>query len=47
MYAQVTQDIRVVVRPFYLDNQSSPDEDYYVWAYQVRIENQGQETHPP
>ena len=20
------------------------DEDYYVWAYQVRIENQGQET---
>ncbi len=44
MYAQVTQDIRVVVRPFYLDDQSSPDEDYYVWAYQVRIENQGQET---
>jgi len=44
MYAQETRGIRIVVRPTYLDAQSAPDEGRYVWAYQVRIENQGTET---
>jgi len=33
-----------VVKPFYLEDQSSPPEDHYVWAYHVRIENHGPET---
>jgi ApaG protein len=44
MYEAVTKDIRVSVTPFYLEDQSSPLDDHYVWAYQVRIENCGEET---
>jgi ApaG protein len=32
------------VRPIYLDDQSSPDENHFVWAYRVLIENLGEET---
>lgn len=44
MYTQKTQNISVTVTPIYLEDQSEPDEDHYVWAYQVRIENDGFET---
>lgn len=44
MYSQTTRSIKVTVKPFYLEDQSSPTEDHYVWAYQVRIENCGRET---
>lgn len=44
MYTQKTQNISVTVTPIYLEDQSEPDEDHYVWAYQVRIENDGIET---
>ena len=43
-YRTVTRAIEVSVRPVYLDEQSTPDEAHYVWAYQVRIENVGTET---
>ena len=43
MYSETTRSIRVTVRPTYLEEQSSPDENHFVWAYQVRIENLGQE----
>ena len=43
-YEKVTRNISVSVRPFYLEEQSSPDEDRFVWAYRVNIENRGQET---
>ena len=43
-YVATTRSIKVQVQPTYLDDQSSPDENYYVWAYQVRIENLGVET---
>lgn len=43
-YSETTRDITVSVRPFYLEEQSSPTEDHYVWAYQVRIENNGGAT---
>lgn len=39
-YECVTQGIRVSVRPFYLDDQSDPEEPRYVWAYTVRIANE-------
>ena len=44
MYTQKTKNISVTVTPIYLEDQSEPEEDHYVWAYQVRIENDGVET---
>jgi ApaG protein len=44
VYSEVTRSIKVVVNPTYLEDQSSPIENRYVWAYHVRIENQGAET---
>lgn len=43
-YEKVTRNISVSVRPFYLEEQSSPDEDRFVWAYRVNIVNNSQET---
>jgi ApaG protein len=44
MYSEITRSITVTVKPFYLEDQSSPTENRYVWAYHVRIENGGKET---
>lgn len=44
MYHETTESIRVTVKPIYLEDQSSPTENHFVWAYQVRIENMGAET---
>ncbi|HJU19125.1 MAG TPA: Co2+/Mg2+ efflux protein ApaG [Stellaceae bacterium] len=44
MYSQTTRSITVTVKPFYLEDQSSPTDNHYVWAYHVRIENCGRET---
>jgi len=43
LYSLTTHLIKVVVRPIYLEEQSNPSEDQYVWAYHVRIENKSQE----
>lgn len=43
-YEAVTHDIRVQVRPIFLENQSVPSDHYFVWAYRVRIENLSAET---
>ena len=44
MYSEITKSIRVTVVPAFLDEHSSPEDDRYVWAYEVRIENLGEET---
>ncbi len=44
MYSETTRSIQVTVEPAYLDEQSEPDEDRYVWSYSIRIENRGAET---
>ncbi len=44
MYSATTKAIRVSVKPIFLDDQSTPSEDHYVWAYQVTIENTGSGT---
>ncbi len=44
MYRKTTRSIQVTVVPLYLDEQSDPDENRYVWAYQVSLENLGSET---
>jgi len=40
-YELETRRIRVSVRPAYLHDQSDPEDDRYVWAYTVTIENRG------
>jgi ApaG protein len=44
MYEAVTQGIRVRVTPQFLEEESSPNEGRYVWAYTVDIRNEGSET---
>jgi len=43
VYEEVTRSIRVSVQPVYLDDQSDPDDDRYVWAYIVNVQNEGHE----
>ena len=43
MYERMTRDIKVAVKPAFLDDQSDPDEGQYLWSYTVTIENTGQE----
>jgi ApaG protein len=44
MYSKTTRSITVTVKPFYLEDQSEPEDARFVWAYHVRIENGGKET---
>jgi len=44
MYSRTTDNIHITVEPTFLESHSSPAEDSYVWAYQVRIENRGART---
>ena len=37
MYTETTRSITVTVTPTYLDDQSSPEEQHYVWKYHIRI----------
>lgn len=43
-YECVTRDIKVSVTPVFVEDQSDPDEDAYLWSYAVTIENGGAET---
>lgn len=38
-----TSGIRITVRPLYLPDQSRPDDEHFVFAYFIRIENIGQQ----
>ncbi|MFB9950026.1 Co2+/Mg2+ efflux protein ApaG [Rhizobium puerariae] len=39
MYRARTRDIEVAVEPYYLEEQSNPEEGRYVWGYHIVIEN--------
>ncbi len=43
-FEATTRDIMVEVQVFYLDDQSSPAEGQFVWAYHVSIINHGTMT---
>lgn len=43
-YSALTRGIQVSVEPIYLEDQSNPDEQHFVWAYRVEIENTGSEV---
>lgn len=40
-FEETTDDIRVMVTPMYLEEQSDASENRHVWAYHVRLENHG------
>lgn len=44
LYSQTTRAFTVSVQPTYLEDQSSPADNHFVWAYRVVIENKGTET---
>jgi len=44
MYTKTTKNINITVNPFYLEDQSEPDEQHFVWAYQITINNLGEES---
>jgi ApaG protein len=44
MYSKTTKGVTVTVTPYFLDEQSSPQEGHYVWAYQVNIKNSSSNT---
>lgn len=44
MYEEVTRNILVRVRPAFLEDESEPDENRYVWSYTIEIENTGTEA---
>lgn len=43
-YVAQTRGVVVRVNPFFLPDQSDPDDRQWVWAYSVEIENRGDET---
>lgn len=44
VYQAVTEGVLVRARPTYLADQSDPDENRWVWAYRIEIENHGEEA---
>ncbi len=44
MYTKTTRGITITVKSYYLDDQSVPAENHFVWAYKVKIENNSEET---
>ena len=43
-YTATTRGVLIRVRTLYLEDESEPDDNTYVWAYEVRIENGGTEA---
>jgi ApaG protein len=44
MYRAVTRDIEVQVTPRFVPDRSSPDNNYFFWAYTIAIINHGSDT---
>ena len=44
MYSKTTKKINITVKPYYLEDQSEPEDQHYVWAYRIRIDNQGNDV---
>ena len=43
MYTKTTKKISITVNPYFLEDQSEPNDRHFVWAYQVTINNLGKE----
>jgi ApaG protein len=38
-YEETTRDIRIAIEPDFLEDQSEPEENRFLWSYRVVIEN--------
>ncbi|WCL54560.1 Co2+/Mg2+ efflux protein ApaG [Gimibacter soli] len=43
-FEAITEGVRVAVQSYFLSGQSDPEEGSYVWAYRIRISNEGAAT---
>jgi ApaG protein len=43
MFTKTTRQIKVTAMPQFLPEHSEPEDDHYVWAYTIQLENYGQE----
>ncbi|WP_262693470.1 Co2+/Mg2+ efflux protein ApaG [Kordiimonas aquimaris] len=43
-FEAVTDGIRVAVQSYFLDDQSEPSENQYVWAYRIKIMNESEKS---
>ena len=44
MFTKTTRGVKVTAVPHFLAEHSQPDEDHFVWAYTISLENYGNET---
>ena len=44
MYEEITEKIKITVKPEFLEDHSDPEEKRFIWAYHIKIENVGSET---
>jgi ApaG protein len=44
MYRAETQGIEITVEPFYLEEESAPEDNRYVWGYRITIANNSSDT---
>ena len=44
VYVKETRGLKVQVMPAFLDDESSPEDNRFVWSYSIVIENNGAET---
>jgi len=44
MVTQVTKGIKIIVQATYLDEQSQPDNEHYLFKYRITIENNSEQT---
>jgi len=40
-YSQITDSVKITVTPIYMEDESIIDENYFIWTYNIIIENQG------
>lgn len=43
-YETTTKDIRVTVQPIFLEDESEPNKNHFVWAYIVNVTNESDKT---
>ena len=44
MYEEITEKIKITVKPEFHDEHSDPEEKRFIWAYHIKIENFGDDT---
>lgn len=44
MYRTITREIEVAVTPRFVADRSSPENNYFFWAYTISITNRGSDT---